>query len=193
MVKRSAIVGTGLVLTGLLVGCAGKPAPSSDSPAPNGAAETTASGPHIATPKDAAAVDVCSLLPAEAATASGLKPEGDLTENMIDPDAPDGCTWRDGDGTSVVLTPLSDRSLQEYHDHKSMYVDFQELEIAGHPAVRANEGDRMKDGFCNIFLGTKDGQVLASQTAMISDGQTDPCDLAQKALEASVPTLPAAK
>ncbi|GAA4619193.1 hypothetical protein GCM10023108_43050 [Saccharopolyspora hordei] len=193
MLKRSAIIGTGLVLTGLVAACSGGASPGDATQPPNAPTETQASGPKIDAPKDAAAVDVCNLLPAEGATAIGLKPEGELVENMIDAEAPPGCDWRTEDGTSVMLTPLSDRSLQEYYDHKSMYVDFQELEIAGHPAVRANEGDRMKDGFCNIFLGTKDGQVLASQTAMISDGQTDPCDLAQKALEASVPTLPAAK
>ncbi|MEU5850966.1 DUF3558 domain-containing protein [Saccharopolyspora shandongensis] len=191
--KRSATIGTGLVLTGLLAACSGGQSPADRPPSSSATTQTQASGPQINSPKDAAAVDVCRLLPPEGATAAGLQPTGEISKNLIDPSATDGCAWRDGNGTSVTMTPLSDRSLQEYYENKSQYVDFQELNIAGHPAVRANEGDRMRDGFCNIFLATKDGQVLASQSDTNADGRTDPCNLAQKALEASVPTLPAAK
>lgn len=188
--KRSAGVSLGLLLAGLVTGCSGSQPARSESPAPKPSAEQ--SGPQIDSPKDAAAKDVCALLPPEGATSLGLQPTGEFEENMIDPDAPAGCAWRDGSGNSVTLTPLSDRSLQIYLDNRAQYPDFEELAVAGHPAVRANEGDPAMDGFCNVFLGTKDGQVLASQTDINSPEEFDPCGLAQKALEASVPTLPAA-
>ena len=91
------------------------------------------------------------------------------------------------------MTPLDSRSIQAYYDNKSKYRDFAELTIAGHPAVRANAGDPAQDGFCDIFLATKQDQILSAQASFIGlDGQ-DPCTLAQQALEASVPNLPAAK
>ncbi|GAA4838961.1 hypothetical protein GCM10025787_19360 [Saccharopolyspora rosea] len=192
-IKRSAIAGAGLLLSGLLAACGGGTAPQGDgSP---GQPETRApSGPKINDPKDAAAVPRCSLLPPEAATSLGLSPQGEERANQIDPKAPSECAYTTPDGRdSVALTPLSDRSIQEYYDNKSKYPDFQQLDIAGHPAVRANQGDPKSDGFCDFFLATKDGQVLASQSYSGSPQQNDPCALSQKALESSVPALPAAK
>lgn len=189
---RGVVLGVGLILAGVSAACSaggGGGAPADQSAPPR------ASGPAINDPKDAAQGDVCSLLSAGGAASIGLEPQGKKAENTIDPKAPAGCTWSVAGefGNRVMLTPLSDRSIQSYYDNKTQYSDFQELTIAGHPAVRANDGDPAQDGFCNIFAATKDGQVLTAQADTNSDKKVEPCGLAQKALETSIPSLPAAK
>lgn len=190
--KRSAVLGTGAVLIGLLVGCSPGGAPSEEGDAASQAPQKP-SGPAISAPKDATAVDRCSLLSAEAAQSLGLAPRGEERPDPLDPDAPAPCTWSDGGRARLSLTPINDRSLQAYYDNQSQYVDYAALNIAGHPAVRANQGDPRTDGACDIFLATQDGQVLAAQSHVNDVQDQDPCGLTQKALEASVPTLPAAK
>ncbi|QUH00392.1 DUF3558 domain-containing protein [Saccharopolyspora erythraea] len=189
--KRTAIVGSGLLFTGLLAACSGGGEPGgTGTPAPPEVKPVT--GPKINDPKDAAAVEICNLLPSGAATSMGLEPTGKIRTNQIDPEAPPSCSWTSSDTSlNVGMTALSDRSIQEYYDHKADYVDYAELDIAGHPAVRVNKGDPKQDGFCNIYVATKDGQVLSAVSH--DSSMADPCGLAQKALEASVPTLPAAK
>ncbi|WP_158628638.1 DUF3558 domain-containing protein [Saccharopolyspora rhizosphaerae] len=188
MVKRSAILCAGAAFLGsALTACGGE---QGDAPAP----EThQPSGVTISAPKDAMATDRCSLLPAAAATELGLAPQGQEQADPLDPEAPSPCVWNSEDGRNrLSLTPLDGRSIQAYHDNKSKYVDFQELSVAGHPSVRANQGDPKQDGACDIFLATKEGQVLSAQ-AHVMDTSQDACGLAQKALEAAVPTLPASK
>lgn len=195
--KRGAAFGTGLVLAGFLTACSGSGQSSGGSEEqPQGAPPKTESA--ISNPKDAAAVELCDLLPSDAATSLGLNPTGEIDDGpKIQSDMPDSCVWKgsEGNGLSVSLGVLNDRSIQEYHDSKATFSDFQGLQIANHPAVRANQGDPMQDGFCATFVGTKDGQVLGSFTAAppLEVGEFDPCTTAQKALEASVSALPAAE
>lgn len=194
MLKRFGRAGAGLVAAVCLAACSGGADQDEGKPTPSAASDS--GGIPIEAPKDAAANDVCDLLPADAATSLGFDPEGRSIANMIEPDAPDGCEWKtpENRGAGVTLTSRGDRSIGEYHQNREVYSDFEELTIAGHPAVRANQGDPMQDGSCNVFLGTKDDQVLASQASANAGeaGTTDPCDTALKALEASVPTLPQA-
>lgn len=182
----------GVVLAGALVACSGGDSgQTAEQPKP----EAEPGGElDIANPKDAAAVDMCSLLPGEAASSMGLNTEGEMDDGPdIASDSPESCVWKTEDGfTSVSLSPLNDRSIQEYYDGKSQYPDYQELTLAGHPAVRANQGDPQQDGFCAVFLATSDDQLLYAHSDTSSDNESDPCGLAQKALETSVPTLPAA-
>jgi hypothetical protein len=190
VLKRAALAGVLLAL-GMSAGCSSA-RNSADEPAP---APPQSSGPQIESPNDAAALDPCALLPQEGAQAAGLAPAGRKVEDPVDPEGPTGCAWdfpgKVGEG--VTLTPMNDRSIQEYFQNRATYQDFQELTIANHPAARANNGDPAADGMCDVFLGTKDGQVLASQVNIDPASGVDPCGLAQEALEASVPNLPAAK
>jgi hypothetical protein len=165
VVKRSAILSAGAAfICTALTACGG--GGTEGSPAPE---TQQPSGVTISAPKDAMATDRCGLLPADAATGIGLAPQGKEQSD-----------------------PLDGRSIQAYLDNKSKYVDFQELSIAGHPSVRANQGDPKQDGTCDIFLATKEGQILSAQ-AHVMDTSQDACGIAQKALEAAVPTLPASK
>ncbi|GGI74919.1 hypothetical protein GCM10011581_09880 [Saccharopolyspora subtropica] len=190
--SRSRVLAAGVVLTGALAACTGG-GPTGDE-APQSSQRTQAqTGPEISDPRSPFAVELCALLPADAATSLGLEPTGKVDDSpKISPDTSDSCVWRSADRhTSVSLAPIKDRSIQVYYDNKSAFSDYQELTIAGYPAVRANQGDPAKDGFCVVFAAVSERDMLFAFTHDIS--KTDPCGLAQKALEASIPTLPPAK
>ncbi|WP_263251308.1 DUF3558 domain-containing protein [Saccharopolyspora rosea] len=191
MFKYSATFGAALALVGGLAACGtnGGGAGEAQPPQPQPSA-----APKIPDPKDASAVPRCGLLSPEAASSLGLAVPGEERPDPVDPKAPSPCNWKTkDDGGEVALTPIDNRSLQEYHDNRSKYADFKDLSVAGHPAVEANQGDPVQVGSCDIFLATKDGQVLSSQVDLYNNQGKNPCELAQKALEAAVPALPAAK
>ncbi|TWG08825.1 uncharacterized protein DUF3558 [Saccharopolyspora dendranthemae] len=183
--KRSLVAGATIALTITMSACSGgsgnEPAPQ---PPPQGQA-----GPAISDPKDAAAVDLCQLLPADAATSLGLNPAGEVETSSVDPDMPPQCTWKSENGATTLSLGPSKTSVQWYIDNKSTFVDFRELNIAGHPTVQGNKADPAQTQNCWMYLGTMDNQVLGA----FAFGTADPCSMTQKALEASVPTLPAAK
>lgn len=161
---------------------------SSEEPAaqpPQPATSEAAPAVQISNPKDATAVDPCDILPNQTATELGLLPEGRPAEEE------NLCQWVSEDRSLyVAFAPLENRSIQEYYDNKTAFVDYGELTIAGYPTVRANQGNPAEDGFCDFFLATNDNQVL--HAAGSDSSLTDPCGLAQKALEAAVSNLPAA-
>ncbi|WP_460328631.1 DUF3558 domain-containing protein [Actinopolyspora lacussalsi] len=172
--------------------------PGSEERSAESSASRNAAGPEIANPKDATTAKVCELLPAEAARELGLQPRGETPEgNLTLPDeAADRCVWKSSYGaTSVSLTPLAGRSIQQYYDNPQSYVDFKKLNIAGYPAVRANRDDPMSGGSCDIFLATKQNQVVKSYWRLnaADTGEVDPCGNAKKALRLSVSSWPAAK
>ncbi|MDI2028390.1 DUF3558 family protein [Saccharopolyspora sp. TS4A08] len=188
MVKRSAILCAGAAFAGVLTACGGGGTDGAPAPEPQ-----QPSGVTIDAPKDAMAKDRCGLLPADAAAGLGLAAQGEEQSDPLDPEAPSPCVWNSADGKNrLSLTPLEGRSIQAYYDNKAKYADYQELSIAGHPAARANQGDPKQDGTCDIFLATKNDQILSAQ-AHVMDTNQDACGIAQKALEAAVPTLPAAQ
>src|SRR5690606_36346147 len=171
-----------LALTMPLAACSSEE-PAAQPPQP----ATSVVGPalQIPNPKDAAAVDPCSMLPEQTRVDLGLKPEGRPSHEGA------GCDWYTEDLSLIVtLTVLSNRSLQEFRDSKDAYVDYEEFTVDGHPAIRANQGDPAKDGYCDFFLATKDNQVLAASGS--DSSHADACGPARKALEAAVPNLPAA-
>lgn len=171
-----------LALTISLTSC------SSEEPAaqpPQTATSEESSTVQVSNPKDATAVDACNMLSAQTATELGLDPKG----NSVDEGA--GCQWDSKDlSRNVSLTVLQNQSIQEYYNGKSAYADYEELTIAGYPAVRANDGSPTEYGFCNFFLATDENQII--QAAGGDSSHTDPCGLAQKALEDAVSNLPAA-
>lgn len=186
--KRSLVAGAAVVLTTALGACSGGSDSETPSPSP---APQNQSEPAISDPRDASAVELCQLLPAEAATSLGLQPTGEADEGAnLNPDAPPACTWKTTDEHgSVALGSDSQISIQDYYDNKAIFVDYRELTIAGHPAVQGNRSKPEETGNCWVYVGTKENQVLSA----FAFGVPDPCSLAQNALEASVPTLPAAK
>lgn len=186
--KRSALVGTAIALTALLGACAGGGSGSETQPSQQANQDQT--GSKISDPRDATAVDLCKLLPADAATSLGLNPSGEVDDKpKLNPDEPPTCTWKSEDGSTIVSLGPMTGTIEEYRKNKSIFVDYQELTIAGHPAVQGNRSNPAETGNCWMYLGSKDNQLLAA----FAMGNSAPCSLTQKALEASVPTLPAAK
>jgi len=160
---------------------------SSEEPAAQPPQPTTseASAVQVPNPKDATAVDPCNMLPEQTRVELGLEPEGRKTDEGT------GCDWYTEDLSKIVtLTVLSNRSLQEFRNSKEAYVDYEEFTVDGHPAIRANQGEPAKYGFCDFFLATNTNQILVASGR--DSSQTDACGPARKALEAAVPNLPAA-
>lgn len=154
------------------------------------------SGINVTDPKDPGRLPPCDLLPAQGVELLGLVSPGRTTEGSFGSDEKDTCAWKSPDGAvSTSLGAMADRTLQDYYDNPSEFVDFEKLTISGHPAVRANRGDPKADGTCSFFLASKPDQVVQStgQVPSTRRGQADPCDLAQKALESAVPSWPAVK
>src|SRR5690606_42162820 len=108
------------------------PPPQPPQPATSEAAPAV----QISNPKDATAVDPCDILPNQTATELGLLPEGRPAEEE------NLCRWVSEDFSLYVsFTPLENRSIQEYYDNKTAFVDYGELTIAGYPTVRGNQGN----------------------------------------------------
>lgn len=198
--RRTAIAGIGLAASLVLAGCAGS------SGGENGSGDTEAQkaskssvpqasgGPEIASPKNAAAVDVCNLLPSDAAAKIGVKPQGEKQTNSLNAETSPSCAWTSPDGRQFVsLAAFDGRSIQTYYKNKDSYVDFQKLTIAGYPAVRANKVDPKSSGSCALFLATKNNQVVGANVQTPDAGQVDPCGVGKKMLKLSLPTWPAAK
>lgn len=157
--------------------------PAAQPPQPTNSAES--SGVQVPNPKDATAVKPCDMLSDQAATELGIEPEGRSAREGA------GCRWDAKDlSLTLTLTSPPGRSIQEFYNSKSAFVDYEELTIAGYPAVRANDGNPSQDGFCDFFLATNTNQLI--QASGRDSSHTDPCGLAQKALEATVQNLPAA-
>ncbi|MGI8307614.1 DUF3558 domain-containing protein [Saccharopolyspora hattusasensis] len=187
--KRSTVIAASALVVGGLAACSGPD--SSGGEPPRNPPQETATGPKVSDPRDPSAVDLCSLLPADKAVSLGYEGQGKVLKSPS-PDSPETCSWGTADRNNTVsLAPIKDRSIQDYYDNKSKFVDFQELTISGHPAVRANKGDPAKDGWCSIYLATTDSSLLYAFAR--DSSKADACGIAQKALEASVPTLPAAR
>lgn len=186
--KRGSAIAAGTLLTVVLTSCSG----GTDAPKPAPQPQES-SGSAISNPKNASSVDVCQLLPPEGASAVGVNPTGELDDTpKISSDVAEACVWETSDGAqSVSLSVLTDRSIKDYYDNKSQYPDYQEMTIAGYPAVRANDADPTQSGSCSIYAAVGERQMLTA-FSMQAD-VADPCAVSQKALEASIPTLPAAK
>src|SRR5690606_4004216 len=161
---------------------------SSEEPAAQPSQPTNSvesSGVQVPNPKDATAVDPCDMLTEQTAVELGLRPKGRPSKQE------NSCQWASEDFSLYAsLSPIENRSIQEYYENKSTYADYGELTIAEHPAVRANRSNPTEDGHCDIFLAKNSNQVLYA-TARDSS-YTDPCSLAQKSLEAAIPNLPSA-
>lgn len=173
----------------LASGCAVGSGDDSD-PAPQGSPSGQAS--EVKDPRDASGVEVCSLLKPQDVQTLNLEPQGQKMKDALDPSLPEHCKWRSPGGeTTVSLSVLPGRSLQVYRDNSSGFVDYAESEIAGHPAVQANDDDPA-NGSCALYLATRDDEILYSfaTEANGSGAPVDPCGLAKKALESSVPALP---
>lgn len=141
---------------------------------------------QVNSPKDPSNESPCDLVPAQTVHELGFHEEGE--------EAADGCTWKTTEGTvQLSIGVVPERSLQDYRDEAKKYSDFGELTIAGHPAVRANSGDPKADGKCELVVAANGEQAVSAEAKIPSGATADPCSLANQALEAGVPSWPAAE
>ncbi|SDK28513.1 Protein of unknown function [Actinopolyspora mzabensis] len=199
--RRGAVIAGGLALTMALAACSsdstGQTGTPEDTATSSVASSTSQSGTGIANPKNPAALEPCELLPDEAATTLGVETKGERIPNDLKPSLPDLCRWRGGEtgSTRVSLVAFPGRTIQQYYDNKSSYGYFEKLEVSEHPAVVGNTEDPAKSSSCAMYMAANENQIVLSSTSIPANdiGKTNPCDLAQRALELSLPSWPAAK
>ncbi|WP_245755359.1 DUF3558 domain-containing protein [Actinopolyspora alba] len=187
------------MLTLVLAGCSSgsngqKDSPGDASVSDNTSPSTSQSEIAIPSPKDVTAVDVCGLMPGDAASKLGLGPDGEKDEGGSS--ASSACVWENSESyKSVSLSPILDRSLSVYYENTSEFVDFKKLKILENPGVRANKSKPMESGSCSVYVATRQNQLVNSfATVPVNEiGKSDPCVPAKKALELSLPSWPAAK
>lgn len=198
-IRQATTLAGVLALTAALSACSGSSGAEGSSTGTKDPSTTpqASSEPEIANPKNVATMDVCGLLPADAAAELGVGPQGERNANDLKPSLPDACVWEgpDGGSTKVSFTAFDDRSIRVYYENQSGYGYFKKLSVSGYPAVVAGASDPLKSGTCSIFLAVKKKQVVHSLATIPSEdtGKVDPCDLSKKALKLSLPTWPAAK
>lgn len=180
-----------LVLSAVLSACSGGGAPGGEPGGTKPSAPPNA-GVVINDQKDAAAGDLCSLLPPNVASSMGLDPGGKLEDDPVS--GGKSCAWRNSDGRAISFAVMP-VGIDDFYAKSGAYKDFQKLTIAGHPGVRANEVDPKSVVSCYVYVGTKQKQMLSAAGWINSRdmGKVDQCQLAQQALEAAVPALPSAK
>ncbi|WP_461142720.1 DUF3558 family protein [Salinifilum aidingensis] len=182
-----------LACAGALAGCAsggGEDAGTSDE-AQGQPSQEQQSGVQIDTPRDASQVDLCGLISPETAKKFGFAPQG-KTETSITT-GEKKCSWDNFDeGGGLAISAIGERSLQSYLDNRDQYADFEQVEIAGQPAVRANKGTPPQEGgrYCDFFVALDENQVLASQ-ATKTPGINNPCQISRQGAEEAVSNIPA--
>ncbi len=143
-------------------------------------------GVQVESPKDPSNESPCDLVPSQTIHELGFHEEGEETA--------DGCAWKSaGGGVELAIGVVADRSLQDFRDESTKYSDFGELTVAAHPAVRANSGDPKADGKCELVVAANGEQAVSAKAKIPSGATADPCALAQRALDAGVPSWPAAE
>jgi len=175
-----------------IAGCASQG--GTQQPAPQPPADSAI---KIDSPKDAKALPLCNLLSPQAAQSLGLKPQGEQEENSLNPGEPPMCRFEsEGNDKLVLSMTVLDRNIaKDYLSAPQTWKDFSKLDVAGHPTVRANPDVPDKTGNCDLYLATQENQMVASQVTLptTAPNKAESCQIAQKALEAAVPTLPPAK
>lgn len=143
-------------------------------------------GEQVASPKDPGNESPCDLVPSQTIHELGFHEEGEETA--------DGCTWKSaGGGVELAVGVEPERSVQDFRDESTKYSDFGELTVGGHPAVRANSGDPRADGRCELVVAANAEQSVSAKAEIPSGATADPCALSRRALEAAVPSWPAAE
>ncbi|GAB2678343.1 hypothetical protein GCM10027271_44230 [Saccharopolyspora gloriosae] len=143
-------------------------------------------GEQVASPKDPSNESPCDLVPSQTIHELGFHEAGEETT--------DGCTWKSaGGGVELAVGVEPERSVQDFRDEAAKYSDFGELTVGEHPAVRANSGDPKADGKCELVVAANAEQAVSAKAKIPSGATADPCALAQRALDAAVPSWPAAE
>ncbi|MHA6797815.1 DUF3558 domain-containing protein [Bounagaea algeriensis] len=183
-----------LVSAGALAGCTsgGDEGTGTADQARGQPSQEKQSGVQIDNPKDASQIDLCGLISPESAEKFGFSPQGKSEASITTGE--ETCTWNNlNEGSGLDITAIGDRSLQTYLDNREQYTDFEQVQIAGHPAVRANKGEPPQEGgrFCDFFVALNDNQVLSSQATAANPDVDDPCQISRQGAEEAVSNIPA--
>ncbi|MGH3515936.1 MAG: DUF3558 domain-containing protein, partial [Haloechinothrix sp.] len=178
----------GLAAVSFLAGCSsetgGELGSSGEPPADSGLPHSGA--PKVENPIDTAAfeADPCSAiteqqLAEERVNIDEVKPEPD---NQVGP----SCTWYStfewGQFSGAVLTANSDGLSTQYAQYQAgEWAYFEELSVAGYPAVVNSLTDNRKNGDCTLNVGVRDDltYILTLSLGTENPYRTKPCELAE--------------
>ncbi|MBB4906571.1 hypothetical protein H4W32_006094 [Actinophytocola algeriensis] len=124
----------------------------------------------------------------------GISPSGQGYTDTLG----NGCKWKNEESRAqadVVFLDKNPRGLSaEYAvNEDGRWVLFEELTVAGYPAVIRGQVDRRPDGICTVVVGASDELSYEVVVQQSSDrvGTTDPCVVAADVAGETVKTIKA--
>jgi hypothetical protein len=132
-------------------------------------------------------VEPCDLLTVQQVTALGFRPE--TTEQGTGGRA-GTCGWRTDPGNPAGLqinTGTTIPALDGLYLGRDTYAVFEPMEIAGHPAVRA---DLTSGDVCTIYVAVADYQGLSTDGNLAGRPLPDPCAPSRRMAELVLSNLP---
>jgi hypothetical protein len=143
---------------------------------------------RVRTPKDARGIAPCDLLTRDQLLMLGLSPD---TARPISFGLAEGCVWRHADDSTAASAGLSldpdAQKLPDLYRIRGAFQTFEILEVAGHPAVRA---DARPVGQCDLNVAVADLQILTLQGYLDARVLPDPCAPARRMAEMVLANLP---
>ncbi|MFC5993330.1 DUF3558 domain-containing protein [Pseudonocardia hispaniensis] len=183
-----------MALLAALAGCAApepaaQGAPAVAAPVPASAtAQPAGAAPRVAHPRDARGIAVCDLLTPAQLTALGLRPETAEPKVLGTGRL---CGWRSttvGEPAGLTIaTEIDVRGLDYLYGIRDTFAVFEPLEVAGHPAVRA---DGNADGRCSLYVAIAEYQLLSADGNLAGRPLPDPCARSRRMIEAVLSNLP---
>jgi hypothetical protein len=191
-------VAAAVALAVALAGCAdmaGDAPPATTAAAPPTSSEATArfdaSTPEelrARDPKDARGIPVCELLTRDQLLQLGLDPATARPNSFL---RGDGCSWRLADDSTRAAVGLTidpqAYKLPDFYRIRDSFQVFEILEVAGHPAVRA---DGEPTGECTLNVAISDVQILTTEGYLDGRVLPDPCAPARRMAELVLSNLP---
>lgn len=185
----SAVMG-GVIL--LVAGCAttvtGQPVPTPISPASSSEGPPPRLAPAVRAPLDARGIKACDLLTASQLAELNLDP---ATAEPKTVGVTDNCSWAYmNDPGNVGGVQLSTRprlpALDGIYLLRGTTKTFEPMEIAGHPAVRADAGG----ADCTIYVGIANYQGVAVGADTAGRPRADACAPSRRMAEMILSNLP---
>jgi len=187
--RIAAVAGGVLVAAGCATSVSGSPAPAPASSAPSSEAKLPPRlAPPVQMPLDARGFKACELLTPTQLTELDLDP---ATAEAKTVGVTDNCSWKyTNDPGNVGGIQLSTRptlpALDGIYLLRGTTATFTPLEVAGHPAVRADAGG----AFCSIYVGIADYQGVAVEADTAGRPRADACAPSRRMAEMILSNLP---
>ncbi len=142
--------------------------------------------PPVEDPKDLSGIDPCELLTESQLAALTITKAGEPDEAAWHEDK---CNWRSST-VNVSLAPDTQRDgLETWYRTRDYYDSFEESEVDGYPAVRADFANE----FCSVIVGVADDQALVVHYTRVSSdapGKGDPCPFTESIASMVLENLP---